>query len=87
MVKVRFYDHTWGNTLGLITCTVVGEIIEEFSDKTILVLRCWKSEGEDDVFDPFDGNQEYACIVRSTIIEMSHLVEMSEIEVLDCAEA
>lgn len=87
MVKVRFYDHSWGSSFDPSICTVTGEICEEFSDKTFVVIRVWKMEAEDGSFDPLDKNQEYATLVRSAIIEMSHLIEVSDVEVVDCAEA
>lgn len=81
IARVKFYDHAWGNAMGLTICTVLGEICDEFSDATCLIIRVWKTESEGEVFDPCDGNQEYASIIRDAIIEMSIFEEMAgEIE-------
>lgn len=78
IVKVRFYDHCWGTKVNVPICTVYGEYCEELSDPVCMVVRVWRTDHDDDVYDAHDGNQEYACIVRKTIIEISHLAEMSD---------
>lgn len=80
IAQVKFYDHAWGNAMGLTICTVIGEICEEFSDNICLIIRVWKTEEEGEVYDPVDGNQEYASIIRDAIIEMSIFEEVAEKE-------
>lgn len=77
IAQVKFYDHAWGNAMGLTICTVIGEICEEYSDSLCLIIRVWKTESEGEVYDPVDGNQEYASIIRDAVIEMSIFEEIA----------
>ncbi len=87
MVKVLFYDHSFGTSVTLPMCTVIGELCEDLSDGICVVIRVWRTEEEGEVFDPHDDNQEYANIFREAIIEMSHLVEISEILPMNAGSA
>ncbi len=83
LVLVKFYDHCWGNKVEIPVCTVFGELCDDLSDNICLVVRVWRTDREDTPFDPHNGDQEYANILRDAVIEISHLREVAEMAFAD----
>lgn len=59
LVEVEFEDHVWSDKIEAITCIVRGELFKVTAKR--VVLRVWETKN-------FPDNDEYAVIVRSTIL-------------------
>lgn len=62
IVEVQFYDHFWGGKDELGIHKIWGRLIEVTWQK--LVLRVWEADDNE------DEHQEFASIVRSTIVSI-----------------
>lgn len=64
IVEIEFEDHAWGDEIKVITCKVYGELFKVTPKR--VVLRVWETMN-------FKDNDEYAVIVRSTIVAVHRL--------------
>ncbi len=64
LVEIEFEDHVWSDQIELVRCKVRGELFKVLP--TRVVLRVWETMN-------FKDNDEFAVIVRSTIVAVHRL--------------
>ncbi len=64
LVEIEFEDHAWSDEIKVVKCKIYGELFQVTAKR--VVLRVWETMN-------FKDNDEFAVIVRSTIVAVHRL--------------